>query len=128
MSPSPLCRVCRQVPPLLPDGWVLEHCEASRLLHHQIGRDPGRLGLPLQAERPLPQPEGWVPSGSGSPTALGPSPWEGSGGCPRPAPAAGCLADLPCPAQSRQSQGTESLPACAELRISSIKQRPSPQP
>lgn len=33
--------------------------------------------------------------------------------------AAGCLADLPCPAQSRQSRGRASHPACAELGISS---------
>uniref|UniRef100_A0A8B9IDW3 Dynein axonemal intermediate chain 2 n=1 Tax=Anser cygnoides TaxID=8845 RepID=A0A8B9IDW3_ANSCY len=46
-----------QVPPLLPDGRVLEHREAGCLLHDQDGRHPGRLGLPLQAERPLAQPE-----------------------------------------------------------------------
>lgn len=87
MSPSPLCRVCRQVPPLLPDRRVLEHREAVRLLHHQVGWDPGRLGLPLQAEQPLPQPEGWVPSGS---RALGRS-------------------ALPCP---EQAEPGESVPSC----------------
>lgn len=33
-----------------------------------------------------------------------------------------------CPAQSRQSQGTESHPACPELGMSSIKEQLSPQP
>lgn len=57
----PAARGPRQVPPLLPDGRLLEHREAGCLLHDQDGRDPGRLGFPLQAERPLPQPEGRSP-------------------------------------------------------------------
>lgn len=76
-QPIPAASGLWQVPPLLPDGWLLEHHKAGRLLHHPIRRDPGRLGLPLQAEGPFPQPEGWVPSGSGSLTPGGER-----GGCP----------------------------------------------
>lgn len=59
--------LCWKVPHPLPAGRVLEPREASRVLHHQVRRDPGHLGLPLPPAGAFPQPQG------GSPAPLGPS-------------------------------------------------------
>lgn len=59
--------LCWKEPHCLPDGRVLEPREAGRVLHRQVGRDPGHLGLPLPPEGTFPHLQG------GSPAPLGPS-------------------------------------------------------